>query len=402
VTALQRARLGHNELPVSHPPRGNYLLVGPGFEFLGGVSVYTCRLANALAQRHDTSVLVLRRLTPGWIYPGHARIGRPLSNLDYDANVTILGQLDWYWGLPILQVLRRLGRNPPGVIVLQWWTAAALHTHLAIAAAGALLGVPVLIEIHEAQDTGEASIPFAAAYCRRFLPLLLSHAAGMVVHNSQDLEMMRRRFGSSIDHLAVEMAPHGPYEHLKARAEQSPEPCDSSVTQLLFFGLIRPYKGLEDLLAAFNQMSPEQAGKFRLTVVGETWENWTMPAEMIALSRHRERITFVNRYVSDAEASRFFANADVLVLPYRRGSASGPMHIAMSAGLPIVLYAVGGLVQDAADYAGAVLVPPGDVAALRDALLKTADHRGQRYADRHSWSKTVEAFERLAETVAQP
>jgi glycosyltransferase involved in cell wall biosynthesis len=402
MTALQRAMLGHNRIPVSQPPRGSYLLVGPGFHFLGGVSIYTCRLANALATRHDTSVLLLRRLTPEWIYPGHARIGRVLSNLDYDANVTILGQLDWYWGLRILEVLRRLRRNPPGVIVLQWWTAAALHTQLAIAAAGARLGVPVLIEIHEAQDTGEASIRSAAAYCRRFLPILLSYAAGMVVHNSQDLEMMRRRFGSSIDHLAVEIAPHGPYEHLRPRAEPLGEPRDSSVTRLLFFGLIRPYKGLEDLLAAFNQMSPEQADRFCLTVVGETWENWTMPAAMIALSRHRERITFVNRYVTDTEASRFFADADVLVLPYRRGSASGPMHIAMSAGLPIVLYAVGGLAEDAGDYAGAVLVPAGDVAALRKALLKTADYRGRRYADRHSWSKTVQAYERLAERVARP
>ncbi len=73
--------------------------------------------------------------------------------------------------------------------------------------------------------------------------------------------------------------------------------------------------------------------RFRLTVVGETWENWTLPAELIAASPHGERISFVNRYVSDAEAAAFYAAADAVVLPYRRGSASGPLQIAMSHGV---------------------------------------------------------------------
>ena len=70
---------------------------------------------------------------------------------------------------------------------------------------------------------------------------------------------------------------------------------------------------------AFSALGPE----YRLTIVGETWEGWTMPAELIAASPVADRIAFVNRYVADAEVDRYFAEADMVVLPYRRSSASG-------------------------------------------------------------------------------
>src|SRR6201999_2257445 len=115
-------------------------------------------------------------------------------------------------------------------------------------------------------------------------------------------------------------------------------------------------KGLEDLVAAFDALTPELAAQFNLTIVGETWQSWTAPAEAIAASRYRDRITFVNRYVTDAEAGHYFARADAVVLPYRRGSASGPLQIAMAHGRHVVLYRVGGLVEAVNGYDGAHLV----------------------------------------------
>ncbi|WP_110078368.1 glycosyltransferase [Actinokineospora spheciospongiae] len=365
-------------------------LVGPGFEFLSGLSVYTCRLANALAEEHDVSVVLLRKLIPARLYPGGKRTGDDLTSLSYDERVRVAGEVDWYWGAELGAVVRRLKRERPDVLVLQWWTAATLHTYLVLARAARQAGVPVVLEFHETQDTGEASVPLVAGYCRRVMPRLLAKASGALVHNRHDLELLRGTYGAALDHLAVEIAPHGPYDHLP------PAPAtDADVTRLLFFGLIRPYKGVEDLVSAFNALSAEDAARFTLTVVGETWEGWTKPAELIAASPHADRITFVNRYVSDEEAGRFFADADALVLPYRRGSASGPLQIAMSGGIHVLLYAVGGLVEAVADYPGAVLLPPDDVTALRAALLDLPDRRAERFADPHSWAATTAAVDRL-------
>ncbi|HEX4704690.1 MAG TPA: glycosyltransferase, partial [Pseudonocardiaceae bacterium] len=170
---------------------------------------------------------------------------------------------------------------------------------------------------------------------------------------------------------------------------------DDDVCRLLFFGTIRPYKGLEHLIAAFDQLPAD----YRLTVVGETWEGWTAPLELIARSPHRDRITLVNRYVSDDEVTGFFARADAVVLPYVRSSASGPLHIAMSNGLPVVVTAVGGLAEAVADYEGAITVPPADVPALTDALRSVRELAGIRYPDPHSWQRNVDtilAYPRVA------
>jgi glycosyltransferase involved in cell wall biosynthesis len=84
-----------------------------------------------------------------------------------------------------------------------------------------------------------------------------------------------------------------------------------------------------------------------------------------------------------------------VVLPYHRSSASGPLHTAMSWGLPIVVTSVGGLTEAVAEYQGARLVPPHDPEALRNAIEQITSLRGQRFADPHSWDNTVSRYEQL-------
>ena len=92
----------------------------------------------------------------------------------------------------------------------------------------------------------------------------------------------------------------------------------------------------------------------------ETWEGWSLPLELIANSKYRDDIELVAGYVTDEEVAGFFKRADVVALPYLRSSASGPLAIAEACGLPVVVTAVGGLVEAVADYSGAVQVQPGD------------------------------------------
>jgi glycosyltransferase involved in cell wall biosynthesis len=380
------------------------MLVGPGFRFLSGLSVYSCQLANALADGHDVSVVLLDRLIPSRLYPGWRRVGDDLTSLRYDPRVRQVGTIDWYWGTSLRRLRHTLSAERPDVIVLQWWTAATLHTYLALARLAAREGIPVVIEFHEVQDPGEANVPLISSYCDRYLRRLVRRATGAIFHTRHDADQFTSMFGrDEIDRLRTLTAPHGPYDHVT----RHPQTCtgttapdaDESIapTRLLSFGLIRPYKGVEDLIHAFNAMSPEQAARFAIDVVGETWEGCTAPADAIAKSPYGERIRFDNRYVSDAEAADYFANADVLVLPYRRGSASGPLQIAMNNGIFVVMYAVGGLVEAVHDYDGAILVPPGDVVALREALLSIGHRRAQRFADPHSWTPLVEAIDAMME-----
>lgn len=374
-------------------------IVGPGFHLLGGLSVYTCRLARALAGQFEVSVLLLHQVVPARLYPGGHRAGQALTSLDYPDSVPVRAEINWYGGLGLLRAIAGLKRDRPDLLLLQWWTAATLHTYLVLSLAARVLGVAVVIEFHETQDTGEAGVPLVARYCRTLMPWLLRLASGGLAHSNHDVNLLRQTYGGrAFDRLALDVAPHGPYDHLGDAASgpsrDDPDP-DAGAVRLLFFGLIRPYKGLEDLIRAFDALSPNEAAGYRVTVVGETWENWTLPAELIATSPYADRITFVNRYVSDAEAAQFYAAADAVVLPYRRGSASGPLQIAMSHGLHVLLYAVGGLVEAVLAYPGAQLIEPNDVAALTSALRQLPGVHRERFSDPHSWQANRDAVARL-------
>lgn len=373
-------------------------VVGAGKRFLSGISYYTLHLANTMARSHQVSAILMRQLLPRIFYPGRRRVGENLTQLRYDPAVRVFDGVDWYWLPSIFRSLAFLTRERPDVIVFQWWSGTVLHSYLLLALAARLLGAKVAIEFHEVLDTGEARIPLARAYARLFAPLFVWLAQGFVIHSEFDRNVLARYY--NLEKRPVEVIHHGPYNHCQLAGRECigrhiPETC----CNLLFFGVIRPFKGLEDLITAFDALPESEAATCWLTVVGETWEGWTLPTELIEKSRYRDRITFVNRYVSDEEVARFFAEADAVVLPYHRSSASGPLHMTMSYGLPVVVTRVGGLTEAVANYDGAILVPPGDSGVLQIALKEVAKLRGRRYSDPHSWESTVSGYHRLLDAL---
>ncbi|MCY1140022.1 glycosyltransferase [Actinoplanes sp. Pm04-4] len=390
--------------PPSADERPRVVVVGSGWRFLSGISYYTCRLSNALAAEYEVGTILMRQLLPTRLYPGRGRVGLDLNELSYDPSVRVLDGVDW-WAVPSLfRAVRFLLSFRPSVIVFQWWTGTVLHSYLVLCLVARLAGIKVVVEFHEVQDTGEAQHRLAALYCRKLIKPLLRRTDGVVVHSRFDRVALRGTY--ELSDVPDEVVLHGPFDHHDGAAASAaavsptaaghsapaPRPrANGEGCRLLFFGTIRPYKGLEDLVQAFGQLPSH----FTLTVVGETWEGWTLPAEMIAESSAADRITFVNRYVADSEVDGFFAEADMVVLPYRRSSASGPLHIAMSHGLPVVVTAVGGLVEAAERYSGTTFVSAGSPTALASAIESASGNAGRRHTDPSSWEESVAAFTRL-------
>lgn len=381
---------------VRYPP--SVVVVGSGWQFVSGISYYTWHLVRALReQRYPVSVVLMRNLLPHRWYPGRERIGASISRQTYDSDVPVLDGVDWWVWPSLFRAARFLAVRKPDIVIFQWWTGTVLHSYFVLALAARLLGAKVVIEFHEVLDTGELRVPGVRSYVALLSKPLVAWADGLVLHSEHDRQLLASNY--RLRDLPYVVAPHGPYDHHLDRSPSAsslaPASDTGDVCRLLFFGTIRPYKGLEHLIAAFDLLSNEEVEGFRLTVVGETWEGWTLPARMIAESRHRDRIQFVNRYVDDAEAAAAFAAADAVVLPYVRSSASGPLHLAMSHGLPVVVTAVGGLVEAAEGYTGAILVPPADPPRLSEAIRALPGLVGTRHADPHSWSVTVSAIARL-------
>ena len=388
------------QAPARPEPRAatRVMVIGSGWHMTSGISHYTYRLSSALAERHQVSVLLMRRLVPKAAYPGASRVGAGVTDAAYPEQVPVYNGVDWYWGRSMRGALEFIDRQRPEVVVLQWWTGAVLHSYLRLAGYAARRGARVIVEWHESQDVGEAGLPGTRRYVASLMPWLLAWSAGHVVHSDYDLRAITSAYPLGM--APVRIVSHGPYDHLaRPRLAVSVPQQGGEPVRLLYLGLVRPFKGVEDLVEAFSGLDRSDAERFRLTIVGETWEGWTAPAEAIARSRHADLIERVDRYVTDAELSAHFAKADAVVLPYHRSSASGPLQIAISAGLPVVVTSVGGLAEAVRDYPGALLVPPRDPHALRDALLELPALRGRRYSDPHSWETTADEFTALFDEI---
>jgi glycosyltransferase involved in cell wall biosynthesis len=161
----------------------------------------------------------------------------------------------------------------------------------------------------------------------------------------------------------VHVIHHAAFEHLIGlEGELPPElPPDRSPV-VLFFGLFRPYKGIDTLLEAWRDVSDAE-----LWVVGMP----KIPLEPLRASAPAN-VRFVPRFINDSEQAALFRRVDVIVLPYTRTARldfSGVLATALAFGKPIVLSDVGGFGEVAATGAG-VLVPPGDPGALRSALQR--------------------------------
>jgi glycosyltransferase involved in cell wall biosynthesis len=375
--------------------RDRVVVIGAGGFFASGISHYTYLLCSALVNEYDVSALLMRRLVPQRLYPGRDHVGVAVANsVAYPSNVPVYDGVDWYWGRSLTNALKYLDDRRPTVVILQWWTGAVLHTYLRLARYAARRGARVILEWHEGQDVGEAALPGVRHYVRALMPYLLSVVDAHVVHSSYDLQAIPAVY--PLGDALVRVMPHGPYNHvIRSAAIPNDQVVPHAPFRLLYLGVVRPFKGVEDLVAAFSALDRDHASRFRLSIVGETWEGWTAPDEAIARSPHADLIERVDRYVTDEELAAYVAQADAIVLPYHRSSLSGPLHIAMTAGLPVVVTAVGGLVEVVQEYSGAVLVPPRDQAALKDALLQLLPLRGQRYSNPHSWQRTAETYRAL-------
>jgi glycosyltransferase involved in cell wall biosynthesis len=369
------------------------VVVGSGTRFLSGISVYTVRLAEALVDAGvRASVITMRQLLPTFLYPGKARVGTALTDLGSRSRVPTFDGIDWWWLPSLAGAAAFLRRRRPDTLVLQWWTGTVLHSYLALALLARAVGAKVVIEFHEVQDTGELRLPLVGRYSRLIGGWVIRLASGFTVHSAFDRDLLAQHWDLAGKPVAI--LPHGPHDHYQAEGEPPPaiREAPDDVCNILFFGVIRPYKGLEDLVAAFDRLTPAEIEGYWLTVVGETWEGHTLPAEMLARSPYRDRITFVNRYVHDAELDGYLRGADAVALPYRRSSLSGPLHVAMGYGLPIVMTDTGGNGEAAEGYEGILLMPVGDVESLTTRLRDLPALRGQVFEHPRSWTATADAY----------
>src|SRR5215210_1170208 len=195
----------------------------------------------------------------------------------------------------------------------------------------------------------------------------------------------------------VHVIPHGAFEHLTHQRHERPLPAELAAVQgpvVLYFGVVRPYKGVDVLVEAFRQVEGAE-----LWVVGRPLE--------VSVERLRRlapgRVRFVDRYVSDEELPAFFRRADVLALPHLNVDMSGVLFAGLAFGKAMVLSDVGGFRELVDEHGAGVLAPAGDRDAWAAALTRLlADPAERRLLEQRAAAAAAGplSWDRIAEQTA--
>jgi len=330
-----------------------------------GIAGYCAGLATALAGLVEVEALGFRAMYPPWLFPGEKRAMDPTAAAPSAPGLRVRHALAWYNPLGWLW---HAWKTPAQVVHLQWWSLPLFPVCLAFAWAARRRGLPLVLTAHNVLPH-ERSRGFLWASRR-----LYRRADHIVVHSETNRSQLLETFG--LDPARVTCVPMGatpPMTAPPSRAEAlrvldlPPER-----PTLLFFGIIRPYKGLDVLLHALATVR-ERHPEVLLIVAGKAWASWKPCADLIdtmGLARNAEvRLG----YIPESDVARYFAAADLVVLPYTHFDAQSAVGAqALGHGKALLVTDTGGL-PELVKGDPRWCVPPRDPAALAGAICNFLD-----------------------------
>jgi len=357
--------------------RPRVAVVGPVFPFRAGIAYCTTRLAEELG----ADVVSFKRQFPKRFYPGGDDVDPTLPRAEAAFILDILNPLTW------LAAARRL-RGYDAVIFVWWIWVWALPYRILIA----LLPrrTKVILQCHNIGDK-------EPAWWKRWLSnRVLRKGDALVVHAATEAEdAWRRTGGRRVVRTFLPVHELGGAPPPREEARRALGLAGRNIA--LFFGHVRPFKGLDIAVKAW----PRVTSDVTLLVAGEAW--WDSAEEYRELARALGgAVRFDFRYIPDAEIATYFAAADVVLAPYRIEAQSGVALTAFHFARPVIATRVGGL-PEIVDGNNGILIPPEDPAALARAVDEffTARDRAAMEraaaatARRCSWPEYAKVFEGL-------
>jgi glycosyltransferase involved in cell wall biosynthesis len=285
----------------------------------------------------------------------------------------------------VWRLWRRLERRPPALVHVQWLPVPRLDLRWLRRVAARW---PTVYTAHHALPRGEGVLNETRLQ-------IFETVARVVVHSRRAVDEL---VALGVARERLEYIPHPAFERA---ASNRPEPPGGST--LLFFGLLRDYKGLDVLVRALA-LVPDA----RLVVAGDPLDPVEPLQRLAEETGVAGRIEWRLGFLPEAEVAELMREAALVVLPYRRTDASGVLATAIGHGRPAVVSDVGSLGETVRDFGAGEVVPPGDHEALAaacarllgDPALLHAAYRGALAArDALTWDASAERHERLYEAV---
>jgi len=372
------------------------LVLGPGHPFRGGIARTTTDLVLALRERgHQVGFFTPYRQYPGWLYPG-------IGDQDPGACPRVEGARPVLAPLSPLAWagLRRQARDARvQAWVLPYWTWAWAPWWRFLLTGLPPDRTPAVAIAHNLADHDAGALHRLAAR------LVLGRVEGLFTHAGSLAQRLRQLYPC---------VPVGAFPLPVPRVERSDRSTaraalgvEDSERLAVFVGLVRPYKGVEDLLEAWARL-PEGSA-WRLLVAGEPWGE--LGRELRSLHGRLglgSRVRLELRWLPEEELGPLMAAADLVVLPYRHGSQSAVAPLAFAHGVPVMATPVGGLAEVVRDGVNGRIVPPADPVAIVAAIEELDDETLTRLragcritAGELSWDAYAAEFEALLKRVIE-
>ena len=362
------------------------------YPFRGGIAQFNGNLFLELGKTHDVKAYNYSRQYPGFLFPGKTQYVAPGDDsfpLESEAVLDTANPFSWNGAAGKIKAWG------PDVLVMRYtmpWFAPSLGF--------VARRMPPSCKVVAIADN---IIPHERHFFDKpFTKYFLGGLDGCVTLCDAVAEDLRRWEPS----MPAKVIFHPLYTHFGEKLPR--EEAESRLgighgrRNILFFGLIREYKGLDILLEAFNGL-PED---FQLIIAGECYGSFDRYQAIIDASPAKNRIHLFRRYIVDSEVKDYFSVADATVLPYRSATQSGVSSISYHFDVPMIVTDVGGLRETIGDSGTGLVADTAEPGPVREkimqffsdpALRESCIGNIRREKERLSWSRFCKELITFAE-----
>ena len=327
-------------------------IVGSAHPLRGGLATYNERLAKAFQQQgHEVSIYTFRLQYPGFLFPGETQYSDkpPPKDLKIEVLVNSINPFNW------IKIGRAIKKSRPDLVIIKYWLpfmAPCLGTIARIARGNGHTKVISIIDNiipHEKRIGDNLFSKYFVKSCDAFIAMSRS-----VIDDMKKFDRKK----------PTVYCPHPLYDNFGAiiSKEEARKKLnlDLNTNYLLFFGIIRPYKGLDMLLEAFYD---ERLRKhpLKLIIAGEYYQDPQPILDLIKKYELSDHIISVNKFIPDQDVAAYFCASDIVVQPYKSATQSGITQIAYHFNKPMIVTNVGGLPE---------MVPNGKVGYVVETVPK--------------------------------
>lgn len=307
-------------------------ILSPIYPYRGGIAQFSGMLYSQLIQDgHEVKAFNFKRLYPDLLFPGKTQYVEEGDQAMAIPNERVLDSIN---PLSYFQTVKAIEAFRPEVLIISYWMSFFVPGYAHIANR-LKRQCKVITLIHNA-------IPHEPRFFDKpMAKLLFQQCHGFLVLSDNVANDLRQLCPKAqfVQH------PHPLYDHFGAKQDRTTACAqlgiDPARKTLLFFGLIRAYKGLDLLIEAMDLL-PED---YQLVIAGECYGSFEKYQALTATSLAKDRIFVYNGYVHDEDIPTYFSAADALVLPYRSATQSGVVSVAYHFDLPMVSTPVGDFAQ---------------------------------------------------------